>query len=72
LQAIIAGPDGETGAVAFGWQPPYPAAGPIVRRLLWAESIADAIAGQAYAQLELEERVELIGLLESLSRRLGR
>jgi hypothetical protein len=72
LQAIIAGPDGETGAVAFGWQPPYPAAGPIVRRLLWAESIADAIAGQAYAQLELEERVDLIGLLESLSRRLGR
>jgi hypothetical protein len=72
LQAIIAGPEGETGAVAFGWQPPYPAAGPIVRRLLWAESIADAMAGQAYAQLELAERVELAGLLESLSHRLGR
>jgi hypothetical protein len=72
LQAIIAGPEGETGAVAFGWQPPYPAAGPIVRRLLWAESIADAMAGQAYAQLELAERVELVGLLESLSHRLGR
>jgi hypothetical protein len=72
LQAIIAGPEGETGAVAFGWQPPYPPAGPIVRRLMWAESIADAMAGQAYAQLELTERVELIGLLESLSERLGR
>ena len=72
LQAIIAGPEGETGAVAFGWQPPYPAAGPIVRRLLWAESIADAMAGQAYAELELAERVELVGLLESLSHRLGR
>jgi Helix-turn-helix family len=72
LQAIIAGPEGETGAVAFGWQPPYPAAGPIVRRLLWAESIADAMAGQAYAQLELAERVELVGLLESLSARLSR
>jgi hypothetical protein len=72
LQAIIAGPEGETGAVAFGWQPPYPPAGPIVRRLMWAESIADAMAGQAYAQLELAERVELIGLLESLSERLGR
>ena len=72
LEAIIAGPEGETGAVAFGWQPPYPPAGPIVRRLMWAESIADAMAGQAYAQLELTERVELIGLLESLSERLGR
>jgi hypothetical protein len=72
LQAIIAGPEGETGAVAFGWQPPYPPAGPIVRRLMWAESIADAMAGQAYAHLELTERVELIGLLESLSERLGR
>jgi len=72
LQAIIAGPEGETGAVAFGWQPPYPPAGPIVRRLMWAESIADAMAGQAYAQLELPERAELVGLLESLSHRLSR
>jgi hypothetical protein len=72
LQAIIAGPEGETGAVAFGWQPPYPPAGPIVRRLMWAESVADALAGQAYAPLDRAERVELIGLLESLSHRFGR
>jgi hypothetical protein len=72
LQAIIAGPEGETGAVAFGWQPPYPAGGPIVRRLLWAESIADAMAGQAYAHLELAERVEFVGLLESLGQWLSR
>jgi hypothetical protein len=72
LQAIIAGPEGETGAVAFGWQPPYPPAGPIVRRLMWAESVADALAGQAYAPLDRAERVELIGLLESLSYRFGR
>ncbi|UQU65598.1 hypothetical protein COUCH_04540 [Couchioplanes caeruleus] len=71
LQAIIAGPEGETGAVAFGWQPPYPPAGPIVRRLMWAESVADSLAGQAYAALDLGERVELIGLLESLSHRIG-
>ncbi|WP_250027771.1 SCO6745 family protein [Paractinoplanes maris] len=71
LQAIIAGPEGETGAVAFGWQPPYPPAGPIVRRLIWAESVADAMAGQAYAALDLGERVELIGLLESLRHRLA-
>lgn len=72
LQAIIAGPDGETGAVAFGWQPPYPPAGPIVRRLMWAESVASSLAGQAYAALEMAERIELVGLLESLSQRLTR
>jgi hypothetical protein len=72
LQAIIGGPEGETGAVAFGWQPPYPPAGPIVRRLMWAESIADSIAGQAYAHLDLAERIEFVGLLQSLSHRLSR
>ncbi|WP_433298125.1 SCO6745 family protein [Actinoplanes sp. CA-030573] len=72
LQAIIAGPEGETGAVAFGWQPPYPPAGPIVRRLMWADSVADAIAGQAYAALDMGERIEFVGLLESLSQRLAR
>ena len=72
LQAIIAGPEGETGAVAFGWQPPYPSAGPIVRRLMWADSVADALTGQAYAALDMAERIELVGLLESLSQRLAR
>jgi hypothetical protein len=72
LEAIIAGPEGETGAVAFGWQPPYPPAGPIVRRLMWADSVADALAGQAYAALDMGERIELAGLLESLSQRLAR
>jgi len=72
LEAIIAGPEGETGAVAFGWQPPYPPAGPLVRRLMWAESVANSLAGQAYAQLSIAERIEFIGLLESLNARLGR
>jgi hypothetical protein len=72
LEAIIAGPEGETGAVAFGWQPPYPPAGPLVRRLMWADSVADALAGQAYGRLDREERVELCGLLESLGHRLRR
>jgi hypothetical protein len=72
LEAIIAGPEGETGAVAFGWQPPYPSAGPLVRRLMWAESVADALAGQAYGRLDREERVEFCGLLESLGHRLSR
>ncbi|WP_229075707.1 hypothetical protein [Actinoplanes sp. DH11] len=72
LEAIIAGPDGETGAVAFGWQPPYPHAGPLVRRLMWAEAVADSLAGQAYATLDRGERVEFAGLLESLTHRLAR
>ena len=71
LEAIIAGPEGETGAVAFGWQPPYPPAGPLVRRLMWAEAVADSLAGQAYASLDLAERVEFVGLLESLGQRFG-
>ena len=38
---------------------------------MWAESVADAMAGQAYATLDIAERVELIGLLESLRHRLA-
>jgi hypothetical protein len=72
LEAIIAGPEGETGAVAFGWQPPYPPAGPIARRLMWAESVTDSLAGRAYAALDLAERIELVGLLTSLSARFTR
>jgi hypothetical protein len=71
LEAIIAGPDGETDAVAFGWQPPYPQPGPLIRRLMWAESVTDSLAGHAYAQLNRAERVELVGLLESLRARLS-
>jgi hypothetical protein len=71
LEAILAGPEGETGAVAFGWQPPYPPTGPLVRRLMWAESICDSLTGQAYRTLDRGERVELVGLLESLHARLG-
>ncbi len=59
-------------AVAFGLNPPYPPAAPLVRRLMWADSVADALAGQAYARLDFEERAEFCGLLESLGHRLGR
>lgn len=66
LEAIISGPDGEAGAVAFGWQPPYPPLGPLVRRRAWAEAVTDRIAGQAFRVLDAIERVELLGLLETL------
>ncbi|SDY01469.1 hypothetical protein SAMN05444365_101378 [Micromonospora pattaloongensis] len=63
LEAILAGPEGEAGAVAFGWQPPYPPAGPLIRRRLWAEAVTDRITGSAFAALEPTERAELVGLL---------
>jgi hypothetical protein len=64
LEAIVAGPEGEAGATAFGWQPPYPAFEPLVRRRSWAEALTDRIAGEAYRVLELDERTELVGLLD--------
>ncbi|MEV1285831.1 hypothetical protein [Micromonospora sp. NPDC049679] len=69
LEAIVAGPEGEAGAVAFGWQPPYPPIGPLVRRRLWAEAVTDRITGSAFAALEAPERAEFVGLLESASAR---
>jgi len=65
LEAIIAGPEGEAGAVAWGWQPPYPGIGPLLRRRMWAEAVTDRIAAGAYAALTVDERVELVGLLDS-------
>jgi hypothetical protein len=38
---------------------------PLVRRRLWADSVTDRIAGQAYEVLTLTERAELLSLLTS-------
>ena len=65
LEAVIAGPEGEAGAVAYGWQPPYPAAAPLLRKRLWAEAVTDRLVAPAYGALDVDERQELIGLLES-------
>jgi hypothetical protein len=65
LEAIIAGPDGEAGATAFGWQPPYPAFEPLVRKRAWAEALTDRIAGEAYRLLDTGERIELVQLLDA-------
>ncbi len=51
LEAVLAGPEGETGAVACGWPPPYPPVGPLVRRRLWAEAVTNRLAGSAFAAL---------------------
>jgi hypothetical protein len=65
LEATLAGPDGESAAVAFGWQPPYPPLAPLLRRWVWAEAVADKITGAAYGTLPPAQRKELIGLLDS-------
>jgi hypothetical protein len=67
LDAIISGPEGEAGATAFGWQPPYPAFEPLVRRRAWAEALTDRVAGEAYRVLDAKERLELVDMLETAS-----
>jgi hypothetical protein len=64
VQALIAGPEGEAAAVAFGWQPPYPAPVPLLRRRAWADAITDHICGQVFKTLSEKEREELVDLLE--------
>jgi hypothetical protein len=63
VEMIIAGPDGEEEAITFGWQPPFPARTPLMRRFLFAEALADRIAGQAYSVLDVGERVDLVRVL---------
>jgi len=63
LEALLAEPDGEAGAIAFGWQPPYPPPGLALRKLIFAGQLADRIVGQAFAVLDVPERVELVELL---------
>jgi len=63
LEAIISGPEGEAGATAYGWQPPYPAYEPLLRRRAWADALTDRLVGAAYRVLTADERTELITLL---------
>jgi hypothetical protein len=63
VEAVIAGPDGEGEALAFGWQPPFPARVPLMRRYHFAEALADRVAGQAYAALSIPQRQHLVRLL---------
>jgi hypothetical protein len=65
LEAIISGPEGEAGAVAFGWQAPYPAIGPLMRRRAFAEALTDRICGPADAVLSVAERAEFVRLADA-------
>jgi hypothetical protein len=68
LEAILAGPEGEAGAVANGWQPPFPRYEPLIRKRIWADALTDRVAGQAYQILGVAERIELIALLDETVR----
>jgi hypothetical protein len=63
LEALIASADGEAAAVAYGWQPPYPPLGPLLRKRIRADVMTDRIVGEAYGVLDATERVELLRLL---------
>lgn len=63
LAAVLASPEGQAGAIACGWPPPYPPVGPLIRRQLWAEAVTDRITSAAFAVLDRAERAELVDLL---------
>jgi hypothetical protein len=63
LEALIASAEGEAAAVAYGWQPPFPPVGPLLRKRIRADLMTDRIVGQAYAALEPGERAEVVRLL---------
>ncbi|MEU8079483.1 hypothetical protein AB0B31_29065 [Catellatospora citrea] len=68
MEALIAGPEGEAAAVAFGWQPPYPPVAPLLRRRAWADAVADRISGQAVQNFTPAERGEWITILKDTTR----
>ncbi|MDZ5441930.1 hypothetical protein U2F26_04185 [Micromonospora sp. 4G57] len=72
LEAVLAGPEGEAGAAACGWPPPYPPVGPLVRRRLWAEAVTDRLASSAFRGLGPGEGAELLDLLTAARLHLGR
>ncbi|SCL18669.1 SCO6745 family protein [Micromonospora inyonensis] len=71
LEAVLAGTEGEAGAMAGGWPRPYPPVGPLVRRRLWAEAATDVLVSSAFRALGAAERIELVDLLTALHQRVN-
>jgi hypothetical protein len=63
VETLIAGPEGEVEALAFGWRPPFPARVPLLRRYSYAETLAHRLVGQAFAVLAAPDRAALVELL---------
>jgi hypothetical protein len=67
--ALLSGPEGEAGAVAYGWAPPFPSIGHLGRRRAWADAVSDRIVGEALSTLDAVERHEWQVLVASLARK---
>jgi hypothetical protein len=67
VEALISGRSGEAAAVAYGWQPPFPAPGPLARRRAWADGATDRIVGRSYEVLTRPERLEWTTLVNTAS-----
>ncbi len=67
VEALIAGPEGEAGATAYGWEPPYPPRMPLLRRFVHADGVADRIVAQSLRDLSAAERAELVTFLKIAS-----
>jgi hypothetical protein len=63
VEALVAGPEGEAGAQAYGWEPPFPPRMPLLRRFVHADGVADRIVAQSMRELSPAERAELVTLL---------
>jgi hypothetical protein len=70
LEAVLASAGGPAEAVAFGWQPPFPPCGPLLRKRVWADALTERITGEAYRTLSVPERAELVELLRDAARAL--
>jgi hypothetical protein len=62
LEALVASAEGEAAAVAYGWQPPFPPVGPLLRKRIRADVITDRMVGKAFQVLDVAERRELVRL----------
>jgi hypothetical protein len=71
VELVVACHEGEQEAVTLGWQPPFPARMPLLRRYAYADALADRIAGQAYAALKPAERGELVTALAAAATLVG-
>jgi hypothetical protein len=67
VQALLSGSEGEAGAVAYGWSPPFPAVGHLARRRVWADAVADRIMGGALAVLTGLDRDDWLELVVGLA-----
>jgi hypothetical protein len=64
VEALVAGPEGEAGAQAYGWEPPFPPRMPLLRRFVHADAVADRIVAQSMRDLTPGERAELVTFLK--------